>query len=502
MVIRLGTKQDMRQLLRLVRRDPTAKGKLTRSILTKAIAEGRLLIAETARLPVAALIIDKSQPNTLTITNLILPAENSRKETVGMIVDTLAAAANEKGYLLLRIRCPEQLFTRWELPALGFEKVGNNQLGNTVFVLAERIIPLEPVPPTRSNTTPSFGQFWIYIPGFYYSIALYKRLVPLFYSAYGGKPPFHPFRTTIISLVSLFPFSPNTLEMIDFLRRWRYGDTSMFDCEYEIPPLALVMFDSGGFQAQQGLISFDRLCDLLLCLYSKESWADLYVLPDYPPVSSDPPDVVAAKSELTLRAGERFLSRLSYLWRYKTPVGAAHAYIPDQVAEAARRWYQLGVTFVAFGSFDTMGPRNSMNMFNKAALLRLQALMTVVKEHKMRLHIFGIGHTTPMIKMAEAGIHPTTLDSVSHHKAACYGNVRFPAALPPYPVARFTEGHKNLSVEKIEKIKEETGHECPFCANPRMLYESLDHLSLHNLVVVMELTERLRRQALQEFNTW
>ena len=44
-----------------------------------------------------------------------------------------------------------------------------------------------------------------------------------------------------------------------------------------------IIFDSGGYYVQQGVVTYESLYQKLLEFYRINQWADWYVLPDYVP---------------------------------------------------------------------------------------------------------------------------------------------------------------------------------------------------------------------------
>jgi hypothetical protein len=97
-------------------------------------------------------------------------------------------------------------------------------------------------------------------------------MVRLFYDAYGGAPPFHPFGRQIVTPL----FAPKAV--LRALRAWREGIPPV---DGAIPPVRSVIFDSGGYQVQTGRLSFGELVERLLPYYRENAWADFLVLPDH-----------------------------------------------------------------------------------------------------------------------------------------------------------------------------------------------------------------------------
>jgi hypothetical protein len=298
--------------------------------------------------------------------------------------------------------------------------------------------------------------------------------VRLFYDAYDGAPPFHPFERQIVTPL----FAPKAV--LRALRAWRAGTPPV---DGTIPPVRSVIFDSGGYQVQMGRLSFEELVERLLPFYGENAWADWMVLPDHVPRSSDSDLQVAAKVEDTLRAGERFLKRLPHL--RERFIGVVHARTLEQVRFAVRHFSSLGITYVAFGSFGTSGPKGSINKVSKESETLLLALQDACAEFGLSFHLFGIGSPAHLQRLRAVGIVPTSLDSAAWWKAAANSRV----FLPGHPELAVGERGKDRAVRlasEWDELRQTAGHECPFCRDFHALQQDRWHRMLHNLVVVME----------------
>jgi hypothetical protein len=299
-------------------------------------------------------------------------------------------------------------------------------------------------------------------------------MVRLFYDAYGGTPPFHPFERQIVTPL----FAPKAV--LQALRAWREGTPPV---PGSIPPVGSVIFDSGGYQVQIGRLSFEELVERLLPYYRENAWADWIVLPDYVPRSSDSDREVAAKVEETLRAGERFLAHLPHL--RERFIGVIHARTVEQVRFAVRHFASLGIAYVAFGSFGTSGPKGSINKMSKESEALLLALQDACAELRLSFHLFGIGSPTHLQRLRAAGIAPTSLDSAGWWKAAFNRRIFLPNH-PELFVSERGKGKTIRSASEWERLRQAEGHDCPFCRDFHALQQDRWHRMLHNLVVVME----------------
>jgi hypothetical protein len=299
-------------------------------------------------------------------------------------------------------------------------------------------------------------------------------MVRLFYDAYDGAPPFHPFERQIVTPL----FAPKAV--LRALRAWREGVPPV---DGAIPPIRSVIFDSGGYQVQMGRLSFEELVERLLPFYGENAWADFLVLPDHVPRSSDSDREAAVKVEDTLRAGEEFLKRLPHL--RERFIGVVHARTVEQVRFAVRHWASLGITYVAFGSFGTSGPKGSINKVSKESEMLLLALQDACAEFGLSFHLFGIGSPAHLQRLRAAGIKPTSLDSAGWWKAAGSSRVFLPNH-PELSVSERSKGTAIRSASEWDELRRAAGHECPFCRDFHALQEDRWHRMLHNLVVVMQ----------------
>jgi len=232
----------------------------------------------------------------------------------------------------------------------------------------------------------------------------------------------------------------------------------------------------------------------LIELYANHDWADFYVLPDHVPTSRDTEAEIDRKVAETIEVGERFLSWFESHFGDKAKervVGVVHGRTIEQVISVARRWHELGVKYLAFGSFGTSERDNSVNELGRRAIRFLQALCEEIETAGQKLHIFGIGNPNYLLRLAEFGVVPTSFDSVGWWKAAGFGRVLF-FGVPQIglPSADGDELKKALVDIKLAKMK--TNHECPFCKDLEALVAQRWHRVFHNLAVCCEAIQRLR----------
>lgn len=309
-----------------------------------------------------------------------------------------------------------------------------------------------------------------------------RALVRRFFEGYNFQPPFNPFERIIV----LPLFAPKAT--LRLLKSWRSCDTSVLKLSSPIPCPVSIMFDSGGYQVQMGKLSYEELCRRLREVYERETWADFHVLPDHVPISGDTDKEVENKVKETLTMGELFLKWLGD--RIQRFVGVVHGRTAQQVIYAARKWHELGVDYIAFGSFGASGKNNSVNMLSERALKLLKALADEAAANGQKLHIFGIGNPTYLLRLAEHGVIPTSFDSTGWWKAGGFGNLIFPDT-PQLHVSQHSGSMKLVTLDKMMAIKQSLGHDCPFCHDLKTLRRIRWRRVLHNLVTFVETGRRL-----------
>ena len=291
---------------------------------------------------------------------------------------------------------------------------------------------------------------------------------------------FNPFECVIVTPV----VSPRHLiDAVSELRR--NGDINV------------VMFDSGGYQVQTGTIeSFEKLCVKLANTWREHDWADYFVLPDHVPKTKDSDEEVARKVRDTLVAGERFLKLLP---KHGEPIGVVHGRSVVQVIKGVRWWHSLGVRYVAFGSFETSGRNESVNLVNGRTMVVLRALTEEALSLGMKVHVFGIGSPTSLRKIFLAAPKIESFDSSSWRKTAAFHEVVFGLrVLRRFGTLKVITNNLVLrDNEVLRAVKEVAGHDCPFCRSVEQL-EDFNFRALHNLVVIHEIANEFRKR----INSW
>jgi ribosomal protein S18 acetylase RimI-like enzyme len=419
-----------------------------------------------------------------------------RQQGIGKaLVHAVIAEAKKQGCSLLRLKCPVDLPANGFYARCGFVRVAVENGKRRHLAIWERTLDGG----TRDGGQGEQGNLpkWQFFIGLTGDASQLRALMRRFFDGYrqsSAIPPFNPFERILVSPL----FTPNAT--LRLLKEWRWNGTPPISHPSLIPsPPATVFFDSGGYQVQMGKLSYDELCRRLRQVYEWENWADLFVLPDHVPTSKDSDAEVERKIKETLTMGELFLNWLSSAPRPSPPVprpsslvpfierviGVVHGRTVKQIREGVRKWHELGVRYIAFGSFGTSGRDESVNLLSQNSLKLLKALQDEALSLGMKFHIFGIGNPTYLVRLKNEGIEPTSFDSTGWWKAGGFGNLLFVGA-PQLHFARYSASMGMVSTSKAKDVKAAVQHDCPFCSNLRALRDSRWLRVLHNLVAFAE----------------
>lgn len=281
-----------------------------------------------------------------------------------------------------------------------------------------------------------------------------------------GKP--NPFQRLLISPVLA---SSSTLAFVRELKR--SGETEE------------VMFDSGGFFVQKGDITYNELYSKLREIYRTEDWADIYILPDNPPLSKDSMLAAEGKIRQTVEGSVSFAYQLPVELREKV-MPVIHAKSPAHLEYCLENYGHLmdNSHRIGFGSFSTMGDTNSINRVNTKVLRLIDDL--VPRLNGSWLHSFGISTPPAVFCLAKVGVK--TFDSNGWMRTGGYGSIFFPFMYGRRIDCR-TRKYSRIHKDEFEPLKLNTGHRCPFCKSFNKLAEESGRWFriMHNLIVMAEL---------------
>ena len=447
------------------------------SVLREAQQKGWLLVAvkDTQVIGFANFRIRKDNNATLYDIAVDKPY---RKQNIGKrLIQRLTWLVNVAGGEHLRLKCPQFL------PANAFyEKLQWRRTGTETGKKRPLNVWYYDLPPLprrlglHEEGTPYLHTVPEHSPHFFASATIAPGEIRKIYELWHthahdfhwarGKP--NPFQRLLISPVLA---SPSTLAFVRELKRT--GETEE------------VMFDSGGFFVQKGDITYHELYAKLRDIYHTEDWADIYILPDNPPLSKDSMSDAESKIRQTVQGSVSFAYQLPSEVREKV-MPVIHAKQPAHLDYCLQNYEPLYATSkrVGFGSFATMGATNSINRLNVDVLRLLKDLIS--RLNGTALHSFGIASPPAIFCLASVGVK--TFDSNGWMRSAGYGKVFLPFTLGQMIDCK-TRGYARIHKDELGPLKIAVGHRCPFC-------ESFDKLSdgsgrwlriMHNLTVMTEL---------------
>jgi ribosomal protein S18 acetylase RimI-like enzyme/queuine/archaeosine tRNA-ribosyltransferase len=502
--VRLAKRNDLKAVKRLADGHRHELGFVKLAALEKAIQERRLLVAVSknvgtlTRLHACTIVgfvhFRCCKDGHATIYEIAVAPDWRGKGVGRKLVEAVCTHARLHSCTRLRLKCPVDLPANGFYQRLGFVRIGiETHDGNRRPLAIWELDLLEFVPLTLNSQPETRWQFYV---GLTVDASSIRGLVRRFYEGYGGQPPFHPFERIIVSPLFV---PPATLRL---LKSWREGSSPI---RSPVANCQSLIFDSGGYQVQTGKLTYEELCRELRKTYERETWADFYVLPDHVPTSRDSDAEVERKIKETLTMGELFLNWLSSAPCLSPPVprpsslvplverviGVVHGRTVKQIREGVRKWHELGVRYIAFGSFGTSGRDGSVNLLSQNSLKLLKALQDEALSLGMKFHIFGIGNPTYLVRLKNEGIEPTSFDSTGWWKAGGFG----------YVFAVDGEGTTSLricltrrittSLEKAQRFLRKSAHVCPFCVEVKSLRRFRWHRILHNLVTFVDVAIRI-----------
>lgn len=302
-------------------------------------------------------------------------------------------------------------------------------------------------------------------------------------------------------------------EIIEFLRLWEIGGDPRAPFEYLIlTPLpgltdqsrvatvkkyfakrSHIIFDSGGYAVQQGIISYEDLYQLLLKYYRENDWANAYILPDYVPTSGLSEQEVEGRVQATITVARLFHAEMPASLRERAlPVVQGHT--RKQIQRCVETYMELGAKLVGFGSFGTTGISSDINIMTLQSIELLTFLLDLGAKFGFRVHALGVGSPTLLHTLHQMGIY--SFDSSCWLRTAGFGNVFMPFVKRRNITAgrlRERAGNRPLTSSEFQEMQHETGHACFFCTSFEELKHRRFYQILHNLTVIMDTVESLNR---------
>lgn len=254
-----------------------------------------------------------------------------------------------------------------------------------------------------------------------------------------------------------------------------------------------VFFDSGGYYVQMGKLKYHELYMPLLNAYRTNRWASVYTLPDHVPTSKDDAETVDTKVQQTIQYSTMFFREMpDELKPRAMPVVQGHT--QKQVDACLEAYIQLGVQYIGFGSFGTMGEKNEVNIATDNSVQLAQYVIEVAHSYGKKVHLFGIG-APPLVAMLK-GMGADSFDSAGWLKASGFGMVSLPFTRY-YNIShanRLSEIQRGIHVHEFNALKISTGHRCNLCNDVDGLQTVKMYRAAHNLIVMAESVDIINRR--------
>ena len=446
------------EIVTLLRQERGAFPFISTIVIEEFINRAELLIAEDGSGTFGFVRYHHRKDGVTTLHEISVAKEDRRRGIGRKLIKTLLYECAQRGQKVLILKCPVDLPANGFYGRLGFTRIGIEEGKRRLLAVWEKSLVLG-----QQDLDDKFV-FFVTLTNHLKAI---RDVIQLWKEA---GLPYNPFKHVI--------FTPL------FSSLGTRAEIRKLKDKYD----SIVIFDSGGYQVQMGKATYEELFDRLLRLYRENNWADWFVLPDHVPYSTDSDREVEFKVRESLNFARLFVRMMPAGFEDQA-VGVIHGRTEDQVRRCVEAYTDMGVRYLGFGSFGTSGSDGAVNLISKKSLRLLSLAQMLARKSGQRLHIFGIGSPRYLIRLANAGINPTSFDSAGWWKAAGFGNVFFPRGRQLHITAMATF-ETTMSGLKLEKKR--SGHECAFCSDLLLLRRNRMRRVLHNLTAMVETIQQLR----------
>ncbi|MGB3693168.1 MAG: GNAT family N-acetyltransferase [Spirulinaceae cyanobacterium] len=390
----------------------------------------------------------------------VLPEE--RRTGLGkLLVSVWEDNARKYGVRLLQLKCPIDLEANEFYKKVGFQQVDIKEGKNRTLVVWNKQLTVK----RKTNKT----QFVASLSAEPWKLNKLRRLWEQ------SDDRRNPFEYIIYSPITC-PFSTTKY----YKNEKELSSSSNNHTQYP----KKVWFDCGAYQVQQGRYSYSELLDFLSNFYINNQWADGYVLPDIPPVSTDSKKLVEEKVQKTVFHCLDFFNTMpDYI--QERAIAPVVGKTLKQINYCIESYKKLGIKYIGFGSWGTSGKNKSVNLLGRDSLSLFGSLLLMAEQYEMKVHCFGIGGTSSLKRLQQENLLPDSLDSTTWWKSAGYGNIFF----PNHPQIQITV--KDMTDKEFEDIKLKTEHSCFFCKNMQDLKDNRNYRIMHNLSAWLDALERL-----------
>lgn len=253
-----------------------------------------------------------------------------------------------------------------------------------------------------------------------------------------------------------------------------------------------IYFDSGGYYVQIGRLKYEELYMPLLEAYRSNQWASVYTLPDHVPLSQDNGETVAQKVRDTIDYSTHFFHEMpDQLKPRAMPVVQGHTY--EHIDACLTAYLKLGVKWIGFGSFGTMGSNNEINVATQGAVKLAKYVIEVAHSYGVKVHLFGLG--TPALVAMLKGIKADSFDSATWLKSAGFGQVFLPF-MRAYNISHrntVSELQRGITFQQFNEWRKLTKHNCALCKSLPQMQKSKMYRAAHNLVVMAETVDTVNQ---------
>ena len=437
----------------------------TRQAYADALQRGELIVAQDGDNVLGFVRFHRRRDGVATIYEIATERGRRRRGVACRLVSSVVEDCRHHGIRVLRLSCPADLEANGFYEAIGFERASPRTSPGKARPLIEWRLPiLPPRPLTFVASLSNSGNDL-------------RHLIRLWEDERSTE---RPFDRCIIT--PLFTDSSSIRHVRYIHDRWGVE----------------VIFDSGGFFVQQGKVSFDELFPRLLDYYTRNDWAEYFVLPDFVPTSRNTPCEVEERVHVTAAEGIKFHSRMPSDLRPRA-LGVLQGYSAAQLRFCLETYLGSGIPHLGFGSFDTGGLNAEINLFTAQAAQRLGVLRELLVGPYLRgesnvlpaFHLFGV--SSPALLVDFPGFLATSFDSSGWIRTAGYGNVY----LPFRSRQNVTHGAsalscgQGLSAAAFYAACATTGHDCAFCRDFDRIRKDRYARMWHNAIVFREMTARL-----------
>jgi len=463
--IRLAEHKDIIAVKKIADENRSSLGFILRSTIEKQIENRELLVCEHNNEVVGFISFHSRLDGWVTIYDLCIEKLYRGKGFGKKLVEIVEEQAYKEGQIGIRLKCPIDLPANDFYAHIGFKKVNVEKGKKRSINIWEKEINKVRYHSQSYSSAVIIGPFTFFLTLTHTPWEI-KEMMRLWRDSGDNRNPF-----SHIIFTPLFSSQGTT--------RMMFGMKSEHN--------SVIMFDSGGYQVQMGKVSYEELCRELLEFYDKNRWADLYVLPDYVPLSTDSTEEVELKIRRTIGYAQYFIEKMWEGFKERA-IGVVHGRTKEQICYCIDRYKELGIKYIGFGSFGTSGPEGSINLISRRSLDLLSYIEWLTHKYSLSLHTFGIGSPNYLMRLIDNGIKPTSFDSAGWYKAGAFGRIFFPFGKQLH-ITRID----NYSIS-IEHEKNRTRHECTFCKRAEELKESRTMRIMHNLTVMMDTIEQIMQK--------